>query len=104
MKKIKLGNELKVGGFDYDMISSKEWDAQLQEGDCLGRHFIDNDGRHLIFHSSQPPQEFSHTAIHEIFESINCVYLDGTMKEVEINAMSAGWHQVLEQLGVRLVK
>ena len=102
MHEIVLPETIKVGGFDYPILINDEVNRALEDNRWRGEH--SDLWKNIKILSRLDPQSFSATFIHEVLHAINSVYLDSDLREYQIAAISNGFHQVLEQLGVRFIK
>ncbi len=100
---IKFPGTIKVGGFDYEVICSKERDAELDRRNLWGEA-SHGDKRDMVLKSAMSPQNLSNTIIHElvhISDSVNnsC----DRMTEAQVEGIANGLHQIFEQLNIRFV-
>jgi len=102
MYEIKIPKELKVGGHDYTIDTSDARDKDLEDRQVRGEH--SDTLREIRVRSRLSPQEMSSTFIHEFCHAVNSVYCGNGLNELDVRNISAGIHQILEELGVRFVK
>ena len=97
---IKIPETIRVGGFDYKIAFPEKI-----EDDC-GEHW--GHWNHLppVIQISQGADEerTSATFIHEILHAIDDTILGGKLEEQDVKNLEAGFHQAMEQLGVRFVR
>ena len=101
MKKIEIHEIIKVAGIDYKVRAGDRINLELQASSRRGSHSALL--REIDIRNDLGGQDTSCTFIHEVFHAINSVYCNGELREDDVDALSSGFHQVLEQLGVRFV-
>lgn len=105
MHQIKIPKKVKVGGFDYRIKMGIEVDKELNSSSSWGK--CSNLLRVIAVAScgvDVTAIQLSRSFIHELLHAISFIYNDDEMNEREVKALTAGLHQVLEQLGIRFVK
>lgn len=96
--KIKIPEKLKIGGFDYTITFS----LQYQEGEKWG--WWRNDPQLIELSQEAPEQRRGHTFLHELLHAIDDTYLGNKLEEDDIVGLASGLHQVLEQLDIQFIK
>jgi len=103
MYEIKIPDVIKIGGFDYSVVHSKENDIELKDANLWGSH--SERLRRIELNTEASSQQKSATFIHECLHAIDTVYLNGQIDDHKIiRGLESGLHQILEQLGVRFVR
>lgn len=103
MLEVKIGETIKVGGYDYEIRCSEEGDEDLESRNEWGEH--SSYFKRVTLRSKSSPQQFSETFIHEaLCHAVDHIYLNDSLSENQVAVISNGIHQILEQLGVRFVK
>ena len=102
MIEIPIGKSIKVAGFDVALKDDKEATLKMHDECKLGRSH--NYLRAIELDGGMPPQGFSATFIHELLHQIDDVFFDSALSEQQVNCVAAGFHQVLEQYGIRFVR
>ena len=97
---MKIPDKILVGGHTYEVVVGN--DRGLESEGLRGSHsgFL----RKIELRSEMSDEELSCTFIHEILHAINEVYINSVLIEREVDGLANGFHQVLEQLGVRFTK
>ncbi len=102
MIEIEVPDRLQIGGFWYNVVCSPEEDACLKERGWWGRY--DEASLVCSVRSDANDQQMGKTLIEEISHAIEVVYAGKQLDHADLKDLAQGWFQVLEQLGVRLVK
>ena len=102
MIEIKIPKEVKVGGIDYEVKIDSQTDREL--ADCSLNGSSSELLRRIEVSSTLNAQCLSETFIHEFCHAVNNIYCDSHILEPDIDGISHGIHQILEELGVRFVK
>jgi hypothetical protein len=99
---IQVPDKLRIGGFQYEIACSPEEDAYLLKRGWWGRY---SEAEQLCSVSSGANlQLMSATLIEEIFHAVEVVYAGKQLPHGTLKDLANGWFQVLEELGIRLVK
>lgn len=99
---VKIPRKLKIGGFDFSVNISPCTDKELECADLYGQV---NERKQIIrIGSSDTPQRISECFMHEVFHATNGIFAGGKIDEAQVKATVAGFHQVMEQLGIRFVR
>jgi len=103
VNKVKLPKSLKVGGYTYRVLIDGHITRELLEGSLWGEHSPSK--LTLKMDGAAPPQHFHNTAIHELIHAANEVYLpkDSRITENQVQQVSNGLAQILNQLGLQLI-
>jgi len=99
---IEVPDRLQIGGFLYNVVCSPEEDAYLKERGWWGRY--EEGTLTCSVRSDAGAQLMGATLIEEISHAIEVVYAGKQLDHEDLKDLAQGWFQVLEQLGVRLVK
>ena len=102
MIRIPLPQRLKVGGHTYSIETSAKINAELNSRNAWGLH--NATFRRIQLDTSSSEAQFSQAALHEFLHAVDTVYSDGNLSDLTVSTLSEGLLQILEQLGVRLVK
>jgi tRNA U34 2-thiouridine synthase MnmA/TrmU len=102
MHNVDISKGIQVGGFRFSVDTSessrKHLDADRDLGQCdFDNHTIQINNKIDSIHQSK-------VFIHEVIEAVNQIYCDGEIPHPNIQRLSYGLHQVLEDLGVRFGK
>lgn len=102
MIEIKIPHSFRVGGFTYRIRQGNEVHDNLEE---LGRWGQHSGVHHRIdLDCAANPEQLSKTFGHELLHAVNFIYCGDKVSEDDIQGLSQGLFQVMEQLGVRFVK
>ncbi len=101
---IKIPKQIKLYALTCLIKHGEAITAELQEQKYYGLFLKDKNARYIWLDASQSPSDLSNTFIHECLEFINQSTLVGELKHRHIVAISNGFHQIFEQLGIRFVK
>jgi len=105
MHEIKIPKKVRVAGFPYSIRMGIEVDKELNSSDNWGK--CSNLLRVIKLATvgvDVTAIQLSESFIHEVLHAINCVYGGDRLEERDIKALTAGLHQVFEQLGIRFIK
>ena len=101
MIEIAVPDKIQIGGFWYNIVCTPEENAYLKERGWWGRY---SEAEQLCsVRSDTNSQLMSATLIEEISHAIEVVYAGHHIDHQDLKDLAAGWFQVLEGLGVRLV-
>ena len=99
--RVKIPKTIKVGGLDYKIKWVIPTDKESGE-EVWG--WWRNHPRIIEIHPEADDCQVSSTFIHELLHAIDDCLMGNKLAEQDIKNITAGLHQVLEQLGVRLVR
>lgn len=103
MIEVKIPKSIKIGGFDYKVVTGLETSRLLSDGDgAWGK--CQNALLQILFDENMTPEQFANTFIHEILHAVTYVYMGGKcLNDEQITGLANGLHQIFEQLGVRFI-
>ncbi len=101
MIEIPLPDTIKIGGYDYTIVSSNELNKELN---ATARYADSNDClRRIRLSTDTSEQQTSNDFIHECLHQADSVYNSHKLDETAVTQITNGLHQVFEQLGIRFV-
>ena len=99
---VSIPQTIKIGGFTYTIDYSKDAIDRLEEtkdyGHCVHTKKI------IRISTKYSEQENSNTFLHEFIEAINEVWCNRHLVHDDINNLTNGLHQILEQLEIKFVQ
>ena len=101
MIEVEIPKTIKVGGYDYTIQVTPDVDIDLESRGHFGEHSTAR--RCLRIRSQCLPQEISDTFLHETIHAVDSVYSYAKLSDEQVEALSHGLLQVLEQLGIRFI-
>jgi hypothetical protein len=99
MVTVKIPKKIKIGGYDYKIVSNNTMDIDLTSNGWVGSQSLMQQKIQLL--SSLSGQSLTETFIHELLHAISITYDSNKLAEEDIGQLSMGMLQVLEQLGIR---
>jgi len=102
MPEIKIPKNLKIGGFNYKVRTDRRTAEGLDADGKWGSHRPTS--REILIDTTASSQQISASFIHECLHAIDGVYAEACLSESQNKSLSAGLHQILEQMKVRFVK
>lgn len=102
MIEVKLPRSIKIAGTDYKIKSDPKTDRDLDAHQWKGSSSPYE--QEIEISTRSLPQQFSETFIHEVLHRVDGHYNNNKLDEGDIDRLSNGLHQVLEQLGIRFVR
>ncbi len=101
MHEIQIPKTIQVGGFNYDIDTGGHYNEELSRHGHWAEHSAI--ARNIRLDTTMKPQQASKTFIHEVLHAINMIYSNESLAEEEVQNISQGVFQVMEQLGIRFV-
>ena len=100
---IKIPHRVKIGGHDYKVRWDEGARSELERNNWRGSSSTAT--REIKLRQGvYSDQDMSCTFLHEVVHCIDDIYCNTHMAEDDVDAISNGIHQVLEQVGVRFTR
>jgi hypothetical protein len=105
MRRIKVPAKIKIGGYNYTIRQNRRVNRELDSAGMWGRHSATLREIQVATDGNMSDQQYSQTFLHELTHAISNVYCEGReVAESEVAAISNGFFQVLEEMGVRFIR
>lgn len=98
---INVGKEIKIAGFTYKVIF-KEHDRDLRARDLYGQQ--SGSLQEIKVDTGFSQERTNETFLHEMLHAVDEAYNNAALSEEENTRLSAGLHQVFEQLGINFIQ
>jgi hypothetical protein len=96
---VKIPKKIKVGGYDFKIVTNKQSDMDLKSMGWQGCQSLCQ--QKIQIASDLDGQKLTDTFIHELLHAVNVIYVANKLTEDDVGQLSMGMLQVLEQLGIR---